>query len=33
MKYLLLIAAGLLVAGVTYSMAPDVYRYLKIKSM
>lgn len=33
MKKYLCIGAGLSFALVMYSMAPDIYRYLKIKSM
>lgn len=33
MKTLLCIAAGLLVVGVAVSLAPDIYRYMKISAM
>jgi hypothetical protein len=33
MKKLLLIAGGLIFIGVAISVAPDVYRYIKISSM
>ena len=33
MKTLLCVAAGLLVIGVAESLAPDVYRYMKIRAM
>jgi hypothetical protein len=33
MKALLCVAAGLLVIGVAVSLAPDIYRYMKISAM
>lgn len=33
MKNVLLMIAGLAVIGMAYSLAPDIQRYIKIKSM
>lgn len=33
MKFIIYFAIGVAVAGVAYSLAPDVARYIKIKSM